>query len=87
MYKAKADGKARDALFSEAMDALVRHRVQVEAELRSALEGDEIAVHYQPIVTLLERRIVKVEASCAGITPRAVCSLRVSSFRPPSRAG
>jgi diguanylate cyclase (GGDEF)-like protein/PAS domain S-box-containing protein len=62
MYKAKADGKARYALFSDAMDDQLRRRIQVEAELRSALEKGEIAVHYQPIVRLADRRIVALEA-------------------------
>jgi len=62
MYKAKAEGKARYALFSDAMDDQLRRRIQLEAELRSALEMGEIAVHYQPIIRLADRRIVAVEA-------------------------
>jgi len=62
MYDAKAKGKAQYAIFSEKMDELIRHRVDIESGLRTALEHDQIRVVYQPIVALATREIEAVEA-------------------------
>ncbi len=62
MYRAKARGRARHALFDTAMHAHVVRQLQLEAELRRAVERDEMFVQYQPIVALDSGRISGVEA-------------------------
>jgi len=62
MYHAKANGKAQYAVFSESMHEIVRHRLDVEAGLWAALQGDEVRVLFQPIVALTTRKIEAVEA-------------------------
>ncbi len=62
MYHAKANGKNQFVFFTDAMQQGVLHRLDVESWLREALEGDQIQVHYQPIVTLGDGRIDAVEA-------------------------
>jgi diguanylate cyclase (GGDEF)-like protein/PAS domain S-box-containing protein len=62
MYRAKARGRARHALFDTAMHAQVVRQLQLEAELRRAVERDEMFVQYQPIVALESGRISGVEA-------------------------
>ena len=52
MYEAKKGGKARHAIFEEAMNQRVARRFELEADLRRALEGGELEVYYQPIVWL-----------------------------------
>ena len=52
MYHAKADGKARAALFDRAMRERVVARVAMESDLRRALERGELSLAYQPIVRL-----------------------------------
>jgi diguanylate cyclase (GGDEF)-like protein len=52
MYYAKTHGKRSHALFDPSMHAAAVNRLQIEAELRHALESDELRLHYQPIVDL-----------------------------------
>ncbi|MBV9773590.1 MAG: EAL domain-containing protein [Gemmatimonadetes bacterium] len=62
MYRAKAEGKGRVALFDDRMHAEAMARLHLEADLRRALERDEIRVHYQPIVSLGNERLAGFEA-------------------------
>ena len=62
MYVAKAQGKARYAVFDPSMRVRARSRLETEAELRSAIERNEFVLHYQPIVALGSSRIVGFEA-------------------------
>ena len=59
---AKTQGKGRIVLFEEAMHADVLERLDLEAELKVAVAGGHLAVHYQPIVSLADGRTVGVEA-------------------------
>jgi diguanylate cyclase (GGDEF)-like protein len=62
MYKAKAQGKARHAMFDTGMHERAVILLQMEADLRRAIERSELRVHYQPIVSLQTGRIAGVEA-------------------------
>ncbi|HYE00833.1 MAG TPA: EAL domain-containing protein [Alphaproteobacteria bacterium] len=63
MLRAKAQGKARFHVFQEHMRTQVRHLLQVESELRRAIEReDELVPYYQPIVGLQSGRIEGFEA-------------------------
>src|SRR3954451_25026424 len=62
MYRAKAQGKARCALFDDALRSEVVERLDLETGLRHALERDELRLVYQPEVDLATGRIVAVEA-------------------------
>ncbi|MFC7762202.1 putative bifunctional diguanylate cyclase/phosphodiesterase [Catellatospora bangladeshensis] len=52
MYSAKSRHKGRHAVFDVAMHAKAVTRLQIETELRQALDNGEFEVHYQPIVLL-----------------------------------
>ncbi|GIE93096.1 putative bifunctional diguanylate cyclase/phosphodiesterase [Paractinoplanes rishiriensis] len=52
MYKAKGSGRNAYALFDTSLRDQVRDRVKLEQALRGALERDELAVHFQPIVDI-----------------------------------
>ena len=52
MYRAKHSGKARYAVFEEAMNARALERLEIEHGLRRALERGELSVHYQPQMLL-----------------------------------
>jgi diguanylate cyclase (GGDEF)-like protein len=62
MYRAKAQGGGMFEVFDEEMRAELAHRIEVEADLRSALKGEELVVHYQPIVSLIDGAPVGCEA-------------------------
>lgn len=62
MYRAKDGGKARCEVFDSAMQANAVKRLQLETDLRKALELDEFRVHYQPLVSLQSNQIVAFEA-------------------------
>jgi diguanylate cyclase (GGDEF)-like protein len=62
MYQAKANGKARHAVFDQSMEARALARLELETDLRRALERNEFQVYYQPIMALAAGRIAEVEA-------------------------
>ncbi|HEV8659649.1 MAG TPA: EAL domain-containing protein [Thermoanaerobaculia bacterium] len=62
MYRAKAQGRSRSEIFDANMRADVVARLQVETDLRRALERGELRVFYQPIVRLGNAEIVGHEA-------------------------
>jgi EAL domain-containing protein (putative c-di-GMP-specific phosphodiesterase class I) len=62
MYRAKGSGRARHALFDTAMHAHAVQQLEIERDLRRAVERHEMRVHYQPIVSLASGRISGFEA-------------------------
>ncbi|HEX8071985.1 MAG TPA: PAS domain S-box protein [Pyrinomonadaceae bacterium] len=62
MYRAKADGKARYKVFDMLMHARVVALLQLETDLRRAIERGEFCLHFQPIVALADGRINGFEA-------------------------
>jgi diguanylate cyclase (GGDEF)-like protein/PAS domain S-box-containing protein len=54
MYRAKASGRGRVAVFDEQMHARALTVLQLESELRRAIEATQLEVFYQPIVTAKE---------------------------------
>ena len=61
MYEAKARGRDRVQLFDGTMRLHLVERLQIERELRRALDDDELLLHYQPVVELGSGRIAGVE--------------------------
>jgi diguanylate cyclase (GGDEF)-like protein/PAS domain S-box-containing protein len=70
MYHAKRSGGDRIDVFKDAMRARKSDRLSVESDLRRALERDEIAILYQPIVRLEDRAIAGFEALARWNHPR-----------------
>jgi EAL domain-containing protein (putative c-di-GMP-specific phosphodiesterase class I) len=62
MYAAKRRGKGRSAVYESRMYADIRERLDLEAALRAAIEGNELTLHYQPIVLLRSGAIYGLEA-------------------------
>jgi diguanylate cyclase (GGDEF)-like protein/PAS domain S-box-containing protein len=62
MYRAKNRGKGRYQVFERSMHTAVLDQLQLEADLRQALDGGELLLHYQPIVCLTSGGIIAVEA-------------------------
>src|SRR4051794_37000226 len=64
MYRAKADGNGRHAVFDAAMHEQVMRRLDMEEDLRRAIEQRRLEVVYQPIVQAATGRIAGFEALC-----------------------
>ncbi|MDM9584219.1 EAL domain-containing protein [Nostoc sp. GT001] len=62
MYRAKMLGRARYELFNSDMYADALARLQLETDLRRAIEREEFRVYYQPIVSLTSGSIIGFEA-------------------------
>jgi diguanylate cyclase (GGDEF)-like protein len=62
MYRAKALGKARYHVFDPAMHQEVSQLLELENDLRRAVERQEFVVHYQPIICITTGAIAGFEA-------------------------
>jgi diguanylate cyclase (GGDEF)-like protein/PAS domain S-box-containing protein len=62
MYRAKQNGKAGFEIYDERMSVEAWRRLEMEAELRRAIEDGQLRVYYQPIFDLGTNHIVEVEA-------------------------
>jgi diguanylate cyclase (GGDEF)-like protein/PAS domain S-box-containing protein len=62
MYRAKAEQNVAVVVFERAMHDALLARLKVEDDLRAALGGGELVLHYQPTVELVSGRPVGVEA-------------------------
>ena len=62
MYRAKLAGKACAVLFDPAMHVQIMSHLHLEADLRWAIEREELRIHYQPIVELETGQIAGIEA-------------------------
>jgi len=62
LYRAKAAGRARYALFDTEMHAQNLELLQLEAELRRAVEREEFVLYFQPVVNLKSGVISSFEA-------------------------
>jgi diguanylate cyclase (GGDEF)-like protein len=70
MYRAKENGKARYELFDHGMHARAVSRLQLESDLRQAIEQKEFCVYYQPIISLQTGRLAGFEALVRWNHPR-----------------
>jgi diguanylate cyclase (GGDEF)-like protein/PAS domain S-box-containing protein len=70
MYRAKDRGKNCYEVFDTAMHSRAVARLQLETDLRKAIEGKEFRVYYQPIVSLLTNGLVGFEALVRWQHPR-----------------
>lgn len=62
MYRAKELGPARYQIFDERMHAHAITLLQLETDMRLALERQDFVLHYQPLVDLSDDRLLGFEA-------------------------
>ena len=62
MYRAKWDGKNRYVVFETGMQDTIQNRMELEMDLREALEKDEFFLAYQPTIDLSDMSPTGVEA-------------------------
>ena len=62
MYKAKTSGTSKYELFDETLHTQVVNRLRLETDFHHSLDREELQLHYQPIVSLIDDRVVGFEA-------------------------
>lgn len=62
LYGVKASGRNNVAFFEPHMQVIASQRLQLETELRQALQAEEFRLHYQPQVDASAQRIIGAEA-------------------------
>ncbi len=62
MYIAKEKGKGRYVIFEREMHTKIVERLELEGDLRGAIENDEFVLNFQPIVRLANHQISGFEA-------------------------
>lgn len=62
MYAAKAAGRHNYKFFADSMNAAANKRLHLESELWRALAENQLVLHYQPQIDLLNGKVVGVEA-------------------------
>jgi diguanylate cyclase (GGDEF)-like protein/PAS domain S-box-containing protein len=70
MYRAKSSGRACHVVFNRGMHHFVLARLQLESDLRRAVERGQIQVHYQPLVDLATGTVMGLEALMRWQHPR-----------------
>ena len=62
LYRAKARGRDRAHVFDDNLRDQAVRRLSVEQELRRALDSNDFAIYYQPLVRIHDERIIGAEA-------------------------
>lgn len=62
MYQAKHEGRNRVVFFSEELGKKIESEIQLEKDIRHALERNEFHLHYQPIIDIKSGKVVASEA-------------------------
>ncbi|WP_192804922.1 sensor domain-containing protein [Noviherbaspirillum aerium] len=62
MYAAKSAGRNQYCFFTKAMQKEARRRLKLARDLRDALSNNQLHVHFQPVVDMQSRKVVKAEA-------------------------
>ncbi|TKB51295.1 EAL domain-containing protein [Ferrimonas sediminicola] len=62
MYHAKEEGRGRACFYTRERDAQATYQLEMENELRQALEQDKLKIHYQPQLDVSDSSVCGVEA-------------------------
>jgi diguanylate cyclase (GGDEF)-like protein/PAS domain S-box-containing protein len=76
MYRAKARGRAGYEIADAELHARSLQQLEMESQLREAVEGGELRLHFQPVVVMETRELVGFEALVRWQHP-------VHGLRPP----
>jgi diguanylate cyclase (GGDEF)-like protein/PAS domain S-box-containing protein len=70
MYEAKQSGKDRIRFYRPALGAALQARLEMETDLRHALERGELRLYYQPVYTAVDQHLTAYEALARWPHPR-----------------
>ncbi|HEX5710724.1 MAG TPA: EAL domain-containing protein [Sulfuricurvum sp.] len=69
MYQAKKQGRAQYQFFTQELNDSIQHLIQLDKEMRRALESREYELYYQPKIDLQSGEITGAEALIRWISP------------------
>jgi diguanylate cyclase (GGDEF)-like protein/PAS domain S-box-containing protein len=69
MYQAKADGKGRLVVFDASLHEKLAHKLQLEADLRRAIDDGRLSLVFQPLFDLEPMRLHGFEALARWVHP------------------
>lgn len=69
MYQAKKQGRAQYQFFTQELNQTIQYAIQLDKEMRWALEHSEYELYYQPKIDLKSGKIVGAEALIRWISP------------------
>jgi diguanylate cyclase (GGDEF)-like protein/PAS domain S-box-containing protein len=87
LYSAKAQGKARYAVFNAALREQAVTHLELESDIHRALENNEFKLYYQPIIQLENGRLVGFEALLRWFHPRRGLILPYEFIRMAEETG
>ncbi len=70
LYRAKSDGRNGFSFFKAEMNEHIQVRRTLEIDLRTAVEKEALALHYQPLVSIETQKVVGFEALMRWTHPR-----------------
>lgn len=70
MYRAKENGRNNFQFYNSSMNLQLEHRIELEHDLRSAIQQQQFILHYQPLVDLNTNMITGMEALIRWEHPR-----------------
>lgn len=62
MYQSKQSGRSQYHFFSNKLNSFTRQKLEIEQELRKAIENRDLSLHYQPIIDPRHQSISSAEA-------------------------
>lgn len=62
MYRAKASGRNAFFFYTADLNTQALHKLEMEAQLRRALERNQLLLHYQPLLHMASNRVTDAEA-------------------------
>lgn len=62
MYQAKALGRNTFSFFTTEMNLIMQRRIEIEEQMRGALERNEFEIHYQPQLDTKSKTVIGAEA-------------------------
>ena len=70
LYRAKAGGGGRHCTYEPGLHAQAEERRLIEVSLRDAIARNELSLHYQPVVSADDERVVSFEALVRWYSPQ-----------------
>jgi EAL domain-containing protein (putative c-di-GMP-specific phosphodiesterase class I) len=87
LYSAKAQGKARYAVFNAALREQAVTHLELESDIHRALENHEFKLYYQPIIDLQTSRLVGFEALLRWFHPHRGLIMPLEFIRMAEETG